>query len=1646
MKQLFKKALLLGSLGAALTAPAQTEVDRTKYRDYSPVLQTDYRLASAVAQTEKRPDHVHNGQSRFFPPVFNQAGGSCGSASRVSYMFTHEINAYRDLDGSLPENYYPSHFSWLLTNGNSGKDEFVTRIGIPSAAIYGGQTYSKYFGMQDCEDDDFGWMQGYEKWFAAMHNRMEQPVNFPDNLGTEAGREAVKNFLWNHNGDPDFAGGGIVGVGVASTFDLIAIPSTPANDAAGLTGKKYIRSWGTQVDHAQTIVGYDDRVEFDLNGNGIYGEKSADEVGAWIVVNSWGRGWGDNGFAYCPYAYGGSHFKLSGSTKVFDQNSWWRPEVYHVRKGYRPLRTIKLLMEYTRRSELSLSAGVSTDLSAEMPERTVPFEHFKYAGDGNYGNTVPAPEVPMLGRWTDGLHREPMEFGYDLTDLTAAFDKSQPLKYFFIIETKKTAVGSGTIHAASIIDYEDILSGIETPFDLGKSGVSIQNAGKKTIISVVVQGQNYYAPQNFRADGGRLEWTAPHPSGNVLTGYKIRSGSELLATVGPEATSWKLPEGASGTFSLTAVYGTRESAAVNTTLQAEDSDEACSVDLTGGFTLKNVFDARYNEATIEFWIQPKSLTNWNQSAGPGWGNFMFHANADGSFTAGWNTGSDRTSTASSKLRAGAWTHVAIVVKDNKLTLYINATSSGSVNSSNYSGIGGFGDLVFHSGDAGDRTDACLQEIRIWKTARTRTDLMGSMRSAFGNAALPEDLVAYCRGDLIEEDGTLKLRERVSGNHAILSGTYGKGQSTASGFGVSDDISVSIDEPSGPIYAGLPATLSATASKSAASLRWTAESAGARDINVLRPSLTFATPGEHTVSVTAYNAKGTSATAERTLTVEEAPAPVADFRVSAEQITMDVPVSFIVNVPQHGYRYEWHMPGADTEYATTVNTAATYSKAGTYDVTLTVTSPSGRQATSSAKISVETVAPKADFDVAPDCILKGETTFLKEASRYQPETWSWEVSGPKNYFIDGRNSSLTVDRPGIYDVTLNVANAKGTDSKTLRRALTVCNADSKNGLNFNHDNARVTTADTPLPEGTEAFTIDWWMRPSALAYQGNGIGDANGTFAIYTTDRGLLALGLEGPVENDGKEGSPTSQLYSVFTGDNCVTPQEWHHYAVSFEAGSVQFFRDGELQRRAMHTVTALPAVSKFVIGQQGRPFSGLIDELRVWNRVLSEAELRRYANAPIEDVAAAERDLGLCLYYRFDQDGGDVEDATSHAHHGQRSGFGPEGDAWTPSLGVFSLSGDEAGDEDVTDAYLTNYKAPFRNAGGSVNSTNVSRFQKIADWTLENTVTNATSTAGAHVDFQKDRGLTITTGWDTFSALKDHKVYQSVTLPKGTYSFTANYGAYEGNPDRVYLVAARGQGLPDEAALGSALASTPLQNRATAMSHSVIFTLDSEETVSLGLLATMDGMYCVVIDNFSLVRLDAEFLTADNAEGHTLEVDASGWATLCVGYATAIPRGANVYAATTLTGSELMLSQVPDGILPARTAVIVEAEPGDYLFVPTTARGTATSLLSGTLADLSVPSGRTLYTLQAPTAAQSEPCLARFAGAVVPAHTAYLDLPSASAPDYITLQLLRTGLDALPAASAPGLDAAVYDLAGRRVGKAAKGLYIIGGRKYIVR
>jgi len=419
---------------------------------------------SAILAKQKRalPSRVDNHKLSYARKPFNQVGGSCGSASRICYMFAYEVNNYYRRDGNKPENIYPSHFTWMLTSQGSEKEAMARDNGVPNSILYGGELYSKIYGTSGQDGfstADYGWMQGYDKWYGAMQNRITGTKYLK--FQTVADLEVIKGWFYNHNGDTSFAAGGYSGFGCASS----GYKSAPIPAGNYEAGKKILTSWGPQLDHGTVYCGYDDSVGYDFNNDGKItndGDIKNWERGALIFLNSWSGTWENSGTLYVPYrlAVGTSH------------------ELYLLRKDYKPKRVMKIIMNYTQRAQIRLSVGVNANVAATTPSKTLICQHFNYGGRGN---------IDMLGKWADGkIHTEPMEFGYDVTDVASALDLKKDIKYFLVIDSKTSAAGTGTVSSISVIDYQNSQSGVETVTK--ETNVAVKGGGQQTLVSVVVPG------------------------------------------------------------------------------------------------------------------------------------------------------------------------------------------------------------------------------------------------------------------------------------------------------------------------------------------------------------------------------------------------------------------------------------------------------------------------------------------------------------------------------------------------------------------------------------------------------------------------------------------------------------------------------------------------------------------------------------------------------------------------------------------------------------------------------------------------------------------------------------------------------------------------------------------------------------------------------------------------------------------------------------------------------------------------------------------------------------------------------------------------------------------------------------------------------
>ena len=830
---------------------------------------------------------------------------------------------------------------------------------------------------------------------------------------------------------------------------------------------------------------------------------------------------------------------------------------------------------------------------------------------------------------------------------------------------------------------------------------------------------------------------------------------------------------------------------------------------------------------------------------------MCHANADGTYTAGWDAVGNARANAASALRVNQWSHIAMVVQKSNFRLYVNGAHKGSAPSAaGHSGLGGFGNLVFAGGSNGQ--DAVYDEIRIWSKARNNNELSSAHTAEFSGELMPQGLIAYYKGDIIMIDGKPYLRDCVGGHHAPINGAgyeqVNSDQTFREPSGRNFTFSGTSIAGAKTVEAGQPLLLKANYQDQTKELEWNAPDANVEKYAGTELTVVFPKEGTYKVTLTVKDGDK-SRTAEKEITVTPAAACSADFVASLTQVPAGQRVSFNPVNPVAGYQYAWSMPGGNVSASNAVSAGTTYETPGKHEVTLTVTSATGEVKTSKQVVNVVNVAPEAAFSINNPVVLKNEKGTMTNESKFRPSQLEWIFNSGKNVLVkkvelkDKKDNELPyeVKQPGVYDVTLKASNEVGKSETTQLRGLTVVNADSKNGLSFNHIGASVVLSKQPIAKDTKNFTIDWWMNPAKLSDFCCGIGDLDATFQIKTDYRGRLQISKNG---------------LTVLTNEGTVKAGEWHHYAVCVNNGSnVKVYCDGEqIATTGYLSGSQMPNLSRFTIGNESADMSGQIDEFRVWEKALPVSTLRKYANVPLEGelLDKAKSEDKLILYYNFNQTSGNVVDQSGNGYEGVRKNFGPEGDAWGLSRGVFSLNFEDTM-EDVS-SELKNNHARFDHTNKKVNGSN-SRWLELKDWLLENTNKSGNVTAGAHYDNMKGGAFTVTSGWDGFPDLKDHKVYQVLHLKAGAYALTTSFGQH-GESANCFLVAALGNKLPDSNQLDKSLASTPLNPGPMGAENTLNFVLTEDTDVALGIVANMIGNKIFCIHNFKLVRNSVETIT----------------------------------------------------------------------------------------------------------------------------------------------------------------------------------------------
>ena len=473
-------------------------------------------------RTSLLPYMVDNSKNKFFRDVIPQENPSCGQHASVVYTFTYEINRKRDLASDVPEHQYPSHFTYNFMNGGYGwlgvsiqhSFEILKKVGCPTVADFGG-VYC----------DPSKWMNAYDKYYNAMSNRVKDVYQIK--VDSESGLITLKNWLHNHlEGDNV---GGLATFYANSPWNL-----TKLDEGTPEGGKYVIADWGGLATHGMAIVGYNDSIRYDYNGDGKYTNDIDLNNDGIINLQDWEIG----GVKFVDGFYDGVDFADSGFCYMMYRNlalsydAWgiWNNVVFviEVDETYKPELTAKVTLKHDSRDKISINMGVSNTLNTISPDAVINFPVFNFQGGPQYmqgGNTVESNKT--------------IEFGLDISELLNYIEPGIPAEFFLqVMERDPYNSGSGEIIDFEIYRYTDIITSASctsTPINLSNNNTSSAkvtfNPGYYNKLRIVEDNlpegiiNQPYAVQ-LHGSGGQPEY-----KWEILQEYDMHSGYSNLPVI-----------------------------------------------------------------------------------------------------------------------------------------------------------------------------------------------------------------------------------------------------------------------------------------------------------------------------------------------------------------------------------------------------------------------------------------------------------------------------------------------------------------------------------------------------------------------------------------------------------------------------------------------------------------------------------------------------------------------------------------------------------------------------------------------------------------------------------------------------------------------------------------------------------------------------------------------------------------------------------------------------------------------------------------------------------------------------------------------------------------------------------------------------------
>jgi PKD repeat protein len=163
-------------------------------------------------------------------------------------------------------------------------------------------------------------------------------------------------------------------------------------------------------------------------------------------------------------------------------------------------------------------------------------------------------------------------------------------------------------------------------------------------------------------------------------------------------------------------------------------------------------------------------------------------------------------------------------------------------------------------------------------------------------------------------------------------------------------------------------------------------------------------------------------------------PVANFSSDKISVTVGGSITYFDLSTNTPTSWSWTFQGGTPATSTLKNPVVTYSTAGTYNVSLTVSNSSGSNTKDQAgyvTVNAVTVqAPVANFSSDKTSVTAGGAVVFSDLSTNSPTSWSWSFPGGTPSTSTAKNPVITYNTAGTYNVSLTATNSAGSNTKDL----------------------------------------------------------------------------------------------------------------------------------------------------------------------------------------------------------------------------------------------------------------------------------------------------------------------------------------------------------------------------------------------------------------------------------------------------------------------------------------------------------------------------------------------------------------------------------------------------------------------------------------